>query len=161
MDGATEQAKAAGFVEANGFTPDGFAGVLQQMGYRVELLGEKNGGPLLRSATGGLVFHVALSNPAADKTGAYLTARFFAALQIEGTLPLSVINGWNTSMRFARLHVNGGFLLLDMDVLAVGGMPQAQLAAYVQTWDRLVQGLIAYLRDVLPKMAAGEPVAAE
>jgi len=65
-------------------------------------------------------------------------------------------------MRFGRLYLGGSLLVLDMDVLAAGGMPPAQLVAHVQVWDRLLQGLIAYLRDVLPKAAANAPgVAAE
>lgn len=137
--------------------------LLQKTGYRVELAGEQDGSPVLRSATGGVVFHITFSNPVSGLANTFQTARFFAALQIEGDLPLTIVNCWNASMRFGRLHVSGGLLVLDMDVIAAGGVTQAQFIGAVQIWDRLVQGLVAYLRDVLPKVAneAGAPAAAE
>ncbi len=157
MNSAPVQSESAASELMTGLEIDQVTALLQDSGYRVERAAERDGAPVLRSATGGLAFHISFSNPSVGDGGRYMTARFFAVLQVQGELPLSIVNGWNTTMRFGRLHLSGGLLVLDMDVLAVGGMSPAQFIGFVQIWDRLAQGVIGYLRDVLPKVAANEP----
>lgn len=166
-------------------TPDVLTGVLQAAGYRVAAGQAPDGAPVLASATGGLSFEVRFFNPltpgrkgapagrgADDKaevtspgadashTVGWADAAFRAAFRVEGELPLSLVNAWNATHRFARLNLMKEWLLLDMDVVALGGVLADNLRAQVEIWDRLVQELIAYLRAELPKLAPkAEPAA--
>ena len=133
--------------------PAAMRDVLQSAGYRVEDLKSRDGGPVLRSATGGLAFEVLFANPLPDQAGAFADATFQAAFQVQGELPLSLVNHWNVSRRFGRLNLVQNLLLLDMDVVALGGVSDGNLRAWCEIWDRLVNQLIAYLRDELPKIA--------
>lgn len=153
-------------------TPGVMRDVLQEAGYRVAESQSPDGAPVLASATGGLGFEVRFFNPltaarkgaaagtaADDKSPAYADAAFRAAFRVEGELPLGLVNAWNASHRFARLNLMSGWLLFDMDVVALGGVLADNLRAQAEIWDRLVQELIAYLRAELPKLAKPAPVA--
>lgn len=126
---------------------------LQSAGYRVEEGKDRDGGPTLRSATAGLGFEVRFANPLPTEAGAFADAAFQAAFQVQGELPLTLVNQWNVSRRFARLDLLQNLLLLDMDVTALGGITVAHLQAQAEIWDRLVNQLIAYLKDELPRIA--------
>lgn len=127
---------------------------LQAAGYRVEEMAGPTGDPALRSATGGLAFTLMMSNPLADPPGAFADAAFQTAFQVEGDLPLALVNQWNATVRFARLHVQANLLRLDRDIVAFDGITPAALRAEIELWDRLVQHLIAFLREELPRLAA-------
>lgn len=148
-------------------TPAMVREVLQTAGYRVEEVAASDGSPVLRSATAGLGFEVMFANPLPVQAGAgtssgWADATFQAAFQVQGELPLSLVNHWNVSRRFGRLNLLQDLLLLDMDILALGGVTSANLRAQAEIWDRLVSQLIAYLREELPKLAPrAEPAAQE
>ena len=66
--------------------------------------------------------------------------------------------------RFARLQLSQQFLVFCLDVSVAGGVMPNHLRAQIEIWDRLVQELIAYLRDELRQLsakngAAPQPVA--
>lgn len=132
-------------------TLDGLRDVLQQAGYRVETATDPVANvPYLRSATSGLVFDIRPGNRlAGDGEERFADIAFVAVLQVQGELPLDLVNGWNAARRFSRLQLAGSFLALCMDVSVVGGVTQAHLRAHIEIWDRLAQELIAYLRDEL------------
>jgi hypothetical protein len=141
-------------------TPAVLRDVLQQAGYRVEEIRTADGSPCLRSATAGLGFEVRFANPVPGEDGAtplnaarFADASFQAAFQVHGELPLALVNHWNVSRRFARLNLLQNLLLLDMDILAIGGVTAGHLRAQTEIWDRLVSQLIVYLREELPKLA--------
>ncbi|SEH66014.1 YbjN domain-containing protein [Magnetospirillum fulvum] len=127
---------------------------LQAAGYRVEEIAGPTGDPALRSATGGLAFTLMVFNPRADQPGTFADAAFQTAFQVEGDLPLALVNQWNATVRFARLHLQANLLRLDRDIVAFDGITPAALRAEVELWDRLVQHLIAFLREELPKLTA-------
>ena len=61
-------------------------------------------------------------------------------------------------MKVARL--SQPFLAFCLDVSVAGGVAPNYLRAQIEIWDRLVQELIAYLREELPKVAAANSAAA-
>lgn len=145
------------------FTPAMLCDVLQAAGYRVEVSTSPAGTPALRSATAGLAFEVLFANPLptddSGKSPGWADVTFQAAFQVQGELPLSLVNHWNVTRRFGRLNLLQNLLLLDMDVVAAGGVRAGNLRAHLEIWDQLVQRLIAYLRDELPKLAKVAPQA--
>jgi len=133
-------------------TLDSLREILLQVGYRVETLTDPVAKvPYLRSATSGLAFDIRPGNRFAGEDQGLADVAFTAVLQIQGELPLELVNRWNATRRFARLQCSQGFLVFCMDVSAVGGVTPGYLRAQIETWDRLVQELIVYLRDELRK----------
>lgn len=136
-------------------TLDALRDVLQQVGYRVEEVTDPVANvPYLRSATGGLAFEIRPGNRLADADGSFVDIAFTAVLQIQGELPLDLVNRWNATRRFARLQLSRQFLVLSLDVSVAGGVMTNHLGAQIEIWDRLAQELIAYLRDELRQLAA-------
>jgi len=130
-------------------------GALQQVGYRVEEVTDPvTHLPYLRSATGGLAFDVRPGNRLSDADQSFVDVAFTAILQVQGELPLEVVNRWNTMRRFARLQLSQPFLVLCLDVSVAGGVMPNHLRGQVEIWDRLVQELITYLREELRQLSA-------
>jgi Putative bacterial sensory transduction regulator len=128
---------------------------LQQVGYRVETATDPIAGvTYLRSATGGLGFDIRPGNQLPDSDGSFVDAAFTAVLQVQGELPLDLVNRWNATRRFGRLQLSQPFLVFCLDVSAAGGVMPDYLRAQIEIWDRLVQELIAYLRDELRQLSA-------
>ncbi len=128
---------------------------LQQAGYRVEAVTDPVANiPYLRSATSGLAFDIRPGNRLAGEDSGFADVAFTAVLQVQGELPLDLINRWNAGRRFARLQLSQTFLVFCMDISVAGGVMPAHLRGQIEIWDRLVQDLIAYLREELPKVAA-------
>ncbi|WP_213285440.1 YbjN domain-containing protein [Bradyrhizobium sp. sGM-13] len=136
-------------------TLDGLRESLQQVGYRVETATDPVAGlPYLRSATGGLAFDIRPGNQLSDADGSFVDAAFTAILQVQGELPLDLVNRWNATRRFGRLQLSQPFLVFCLDVSVAGGVMPDYLRAQIEIWDRLVQELIAYLRDELRQLSA-------
>lgn len=136
-------------------TLDALRDVLQQVGYRVEEVTDPVANlTYLRSATGGLAFDIRPGNRLADADGSFVDVAFAAVLQIQGELPLDLVNRWNATRRFARLQLSQQFLVFSLDVSVAGGVMPDHLRAQIEIWDRLAQELIAYLRDELRQLAA-------
>ena len=117
--------------------------LLQAAGYRVNET-EQNGIVQLLSASQGIGFAVRFGNPA--EQGAYVDFTYSCALRVQGELPAGLAPVWNTSRRFARLSVQGEFLLMEMDVM-VAGVGALYLRSQLELWDRLLQEFIVYLRE--------------
>ena len=136
-------------------TLDDLRAALQQVGYRVEAVTDPVANlPYLRSATGGLAFDIRPGNRLADADDSFVDAAFTAVLQVQGELPLDLVNRWNATRRFARLQLSQQFLVLSLDVSVAGGVMPDHLRAHVEIWDRLVQELIGYLREELRELSA-------
>jgi Putative bacterial sensory transduction regulator len=136
-------------------TLDKLREIFQQAGYRVETVTDPVAMiPYLRSATGGLAFDIRPGNRLAGEDRGFADVAFAAVLQIQGELPLDLVNRWNATRRFARLQLSQTFLVFCMDVSVAGGVMPAYLRAQIEIWDRLVQELIVYLRDELQKLSA-------
>ena len=116
--------------------------LLQEAGYRVNQT-EQNGVVQLLSASQGIGFAVRFGNPAVEQ-GSYVDFTYSCALRIQGELPEGLAQVWNASRRFARLSVQGEFLLMEMEVAGVGA---THLRSQLELWDRLLQEFIVYLRE--------------
>jgi hypothetical protein len=139
-------------------TLDSLREILQQAGYRVEAVTDPLANvPYLRSATAGLAFDIRPGNRLAGDGQDFADLAFVAVLQVQGELPLDVVNRWNATRRFARLSLSQPFLVFCLDVSLVGGVALDHLRAQIEIWDRLVQELIAYLRDELRNLRPTNP----
>jgi hypothetical protein len=129
---------------------------LQHAGYRVERVTDASANVVsLRSSTGGLAFDVHPGNRLVGDLG-FADVAFVAALQTQGNLPLEVVNRWNATRRFARLQLidaGAAFLMFTMDVSVAGGVTPAYLRTQIETWDRLAQDLVSYLRDEMRRLS--------
>ncbi|WP_434611224.1 YbjN domain-containing protein [Pseudomonas sp. R1-7] len=119
--------------------------VLQAAGYRVNET-EQNGIVQLLSASQGIGFAVRFGNPT-PIPGQYLDFTFSCALRVQGELPAGLAELWNASRRFARLSVQGEFLVMEMDVVVAAGVSADHLRSHLELWDRLLQEFIVYLRE--------------
>lgn len=136
-------------------TLEALRGELQQLGYRVEdVIDPIANLPFLRSATSGLAFDVRPGNRLADDAGGFIDAAMTAVLQIQGELPLELVNRWNATRRFGRLQISQNFLVFCLDVSVAGGILPNHLRAQIEIWDRLIQELIGYLRDEVRQLSA-------
>lgn len=130
---------------------------IQQAGYRVEPVTDPVANlTYLRSATNGLTFDIRGGNRAGSSGDQYADFAFVAPLQVQGELPLDLVNRWNATRRFGRLQLSHPFLALSLDVAVVGGVSTTYVRAQLEIWDQLVQQLIAYLREELPKLASAQ-----
>jgi hypothetical protein len=66
---------------------------------------------------------------------------------VQGELPAGLAELWNASRRFARLSVQGEFLVMEMDVVVAAGVSAEHLRSNLELWDRLLQEFIVYLRE--------------
>lgn len=137
---------------------DSLTALLQDAGCRVNR-SEQNSVVQLLSASQGVGYAVRFGNRAAEE-GEFLDFTFSCALRIQGELPEGIAERWNASRRFARLSVQGEFLLMEMDVLVADGVSHKHLLGNLVLWDRLLQEFIVYLRDYSRTVAEGESTAA-
>ncbi|VVP90579.1 YbjN domain-containing protein [Pseudomonas fluorescens] len=126
-------------------SPQSLTDVLQAAGYRVNQT-EQNGIVQLLSASQGIGYAVRFGNPAVEQ-GSYVDFTFSCALRVQGELPQGVAEQWNASRRFARLSLQGEFLVMEMDVVVAAGVSNDHLRGNLELWDRLLQEFIVYLRD--------------
>ena len=126
-------------------SPQSLTEVLQAAGYRVNQT-EQNGIVQLLSASQGIGYAVRFGNPAVEQ-GSYVDFTFSCALRVQGELPQGVAEQWNASRRFARLSLQGEFLVMEMDVVLAAGVSSDHLRGNLELWDRLLQEFIVYLRD--------------
>ncbi len=128
--------------------------LLQQAGYRVEMVTDPVANSVyLRSATAGLAFDVRPGNRLSAAPENFVDIAFVGVLQVQGDLALDLVNRWNATRRFGRLQLSQPFLVLSLDVSVAGGVMLSHLRGQIEIWDHLIQQLIAYLREELPKLA--------
>ncbi|MBB4198987.1 hypothetical protein CCR94_08150 [Rhodoblastus sphagnicola] len=129
---------------------------LQTLGYRVETMTDPVANvTCLRSATNGCGFEIRPGNPIPGGDE-FVDAALVAVLQVQGDLPLGIVNQWNVSRRFARLQLSSPFLALTQDISVVGGVTPSHLRSQIEIWDRLIQELIVYLRTELSKLVSNQ-----
>jgi hypothetical protein len=135
-------------------TLDSLRDLFQLAGYRVETLTDPVANiPYLRSGTNGIAFDVRPGNRSGGEEQSFLDVALIAVLQVQGELPLELVNRWNATRRFARLQLSPPFLALSLDVSVAGGVTQNNLRAQIEIWDHLVQQLVSYLRDELADLS--------
>ncbi|NWD06955.1 YbjN domain-containing protein [Pseudomonas gingeri] len=125
--------------------PDSLTELLQGAGYRVNRT-DQNGIVQLLSASQGIGYAVRFGNPAVQE-GDYVDFTYSCALRVQGELPAGLAELWNASRRFARLSVQGEFLVMEMDVVVAAGVSLNYLRGNLELWDRLLQEFIVYLRE--------------
>ena len=81
-----------------------------------------------------------------SEAGHYVDFTYSCALRVQGELPAGLAELWNASRRFARLSLQGEFLVMEMDVV-VAGVGETHLRSQLELWDRLLQEFIVYLRE--------------
>ncbi|CZZ90795.1 Uncharacterised protein [Bordetella ansorpii] len=128
--------------------------ILQSMGYRVTST-EQNGMVQLLSATQGIGFAVRFGNPSHTE-GEFVDYTLSCALRVQGDLPQGLVESWNIGKRFARLAQQGTFLVLEMDVIAAGGVAENHLRATTELWDRLLQEFLLFLRQYATQAVQAE-----
>lgn len=143
------------------FTLDDLREHFQLAGYRVEAVTD----PVvnmsyLRSATNGLAFDIRPGNRPAGDEQSFIDVSLIAVLQVQGELPLEVVNRWNATRRFARLQLSPPFLALSLDVSVAGGITLSNLRAQIEIWDHLVQQLVVFLREELAGLSNSRAQAA-
>ncbi|NIE74700.1 YbjN domain-containing protein [Pantoea sp. Tr-811] len=132
---------------------DSLTTLLQDAGCRVNR-SEQNAVVQLLSASQGVGYAVRFGNLAAGTDNEFLDFTFSCALRIQGELPEGLAERWNASRRFARLSVQGEFLVMEMDVVVADGVSHKHLLGSLMLWDRLLQEFIVYLRDYSRNLAA-------
>lgn len=140
------------------FTAETIRETLQEAGFRAEIASGPGtaAGPLIRSGSSGLAFEVRLLNPLQIDAKSFADVTFTAGLQLQGPLALEIVNRWNASKRFSRLYIAQGHLIIAMDVVLQGGVPPEHFRAQIEIWDRLLQELLAYLRNTAQETAAAK-----
>jgi hypothetical protein len=128
-------------------TVDQVRSLLQQAGYRVAADRDANGGAILRSATAAIPFEVRFGTRLPGDLEVYGDFTVLAALRVAGELPGGLVDRWNNTKRFGRLHVLEDLLILDMDVAVLGGVSADHLRFQIELWDRVVQELLPFVRD--------------
>lgn len=119
------------------------AKLLQEAGYRTNE-SEHNGSKQLLSASQGIGFAARPGNVVGE---GMLDFTLSCALRIQGDLPAGLIPAWNRGKRFSRLSQHGDFLVLEMDVIAAGGVRRAHLLSNLEIWDHLLREFLLYLRN--------------
>lgn len=138
---------------------DSLTQLLQDAGCRVNR-NEQNAVVQLLSASQGVGYAVRFGNQVPGKEGEFLDFTFSCALRIQGELPAGLVERWNASRRFARLSVQGEFLVMEKDVVVADGVSEKHLLGSLVLWDRLLQEFIVYLRDYSRNLADQVPAEA-
>lgn len=137
---------------------DSLTTLLQDAGCRVNR-SEQNAVVQLLSASQGVGYAVRFGNRA-EREGEFLDFTYSCALRIQGELPAGLAERWNVSRRFARLSVQGEFLVMEKDVVVADGVSEKHLLGSLLLWDRLLQEFIVYLRDYSRNVADQAPTEA-
>ncbi|MDX2310641.1 YbjN domain-containing protein [Pseudomonas sp. On1] len=135
---------------------DSLTKLLQDAGCRVNRT-EQNAVVQLLSASQGVGYAVRFGNRALNQDGEFLDFTFSCALRIQGELPAGLAERWNATRRFARLSVQGEFLVMEKDVVVADGVSEKHLLGSLLLWDRLLQEFIVYLRDYSRNVAETAP----
>jgi hypothetical protein len=139
-------------------TPDQVSEAIKAAGCAVTAV-EQDGVTRLHSASHGVGFQVLWGNAVA--AGQYVDFTLSCPLHVQGgALPEGALADWYRSKRFARVAQHGDFIVLEMDVLAAGGISTQHLVAMVQLWMQMMGQFFLHLRNFrLPEQAQSVPSA--
>lgn len=122
---------------------------------------EQDGVVRLHSASHGIGFQVLWGNSVS--AGEYADLTLSCPLRVQGgSLPEGVISSWHRSKRFARVAQHGDFVVLEMDLIAAGGIAPAHLVLTMQLWTQMMGQFFLHLRNysaAADQAPAEEPVA--
>lgn len=104
-----------------------------------------NGVVRLHSASQGIGFQVMWGN--ALREGEYVDLTLSCPLRVQGgTLPEGLLGEWHRTKRFVRASQHGDFVVLEMDILAAGGITPQHLAMMVQLWSQMMGQFFQHVR---------------
>lgn len=107
---------------------------------------EQDGVVRLHSASHGIGFQVLWGNTVSP--GEYADLTLSCPLRVQGgTLPEGVLAAWHRSKRFARVAQHGDFVVLEMDVVAAGGIAPAHLVLTMHLWTQMMGQFFLHLRN--------------
>ncbi|MPS30285.1 YbjN domain-containing protein [Pigmentiphaga sp.] len=107
---------------------------------------EQDGVVRLHSASHGVGFQVLWGN--AQAKDEYADFTFSCPLRIQGgELPAGLLTEWHRTKRFARVSQHGDFVVLEMDVVAAGGVSPSHLVVAAQIWTQMMGQFFLYLRN--------------
>lgn len=120
---------------------------LEKLGLPSQREVTKNGDPVLRSAVGGLTFNVRPGGvlEGVDEATRYGDFSYNLMFQLEREMDVGLLNLWNQQKRFGRLFQRDGFLIMEMDHLAVA-LGGDQILGSLEIWGRLVVDVLNFLR---------------
>lgn len=118
---------------------------------------EQDGVVRLHSASHGIGFQVLWGN--AVSPGEYADLTLSCPLRVQGgSLPEGVLASWHRSKRFARVAQHGDFVVLEMDLIAAGGVAPEHLVLTLHLWTQMMGQFFLHLRNY---SAASEEAASE
>ena len=131
---------------------------IKRIGCAVDTI-EQDGEIRLHSACHGVGFQVFWGT--AIQPGQYADLTLSCPLRVQGgTLPAQVLSEWNRTKRFARASLHGDFVVLEMDVVAAGGITSAHLRAMLQLWTQMMGQFFLHLRNFKPTSQEAQAAAA-
>jgi Putative bacterial sensory transduction regulator len=114
---------------------------------------EQDGVVRLHSASQGIGFQVLWGNKTAE--GEYIDLTLSCPLRVQyGALPDGLLAEWHRSNRFARVAQHGDFVVLEMDVVAAGGISPNHLAMMMRLWSQMMGQFFLHLRNFKAQNAA-------
>ncbi|MDI9855570.1 YbjN domain-containing protein [Comamonas sp. 17RB] len=115
-----------------------------------------NGVVRLHSASQGIGFQVMWGN--ALREGEYVDLTLSCPLRVQGgTLPEGLLGEWHRTKRFVRASQHGDFVVLEMDILAAGGIAPQHLAMMVQLWSQMMGQFFQHVRTYAAQAGAQQP----
>lgn len=125
--------------------PDQVAEAIKASGCAVTAVND-NGVVRLHSASQGIGFQVMWGN--ALREGEYVDLTLSCPLRVQGgTLPEGLLGEWHRTKRFVRASQHGDFVVLEMDILAAGGITPQHLAMMVQLWSQMMGQFFQHVRS--------------
>lgn len=130
---------------------------LKERGFRAETIDWPGERKAVRSASGGVGFNIVPGN-AVD--GGFMDFTYFASFRVEGLPVEDIAANWNRARRFSRAYTRDGFLNFEMDVVIGPGVAPGYLAVTLDLWDRLLNELLAALREQAAQLQQAAPAEA-
>lgn len=126
-------------------TPELVSEAIKSIGCAVSAV-EQDGVVWLHSAAHGIGFQVLWGT--AQSPDQYSDFTLNCPLRIlGGSLPGDILAGWHRTKRFARVAQHGDFVVLEMDVIAAGGISLGHLEVLLQLWVQMMGQFLVYLRN--------------
>ncbi|OVZ57912.1 hypothetical protein CDO44_16145 [Pigmentiphaga sp. NML080357] len=139
--------------------PDQVADAIKAAGCAVTPI-EQDGIVRLHSACHGVGFQVLWGN--AQAKDQYADFTFSCPLRVQGgDLPAALLTEWHRTKRFARVSRHGDFVVLEMDVVAAGGVSASHLVVAAQIWTQMMGQFFLYLRNFRAEQAGADAAATQ
>jgi hypothetical protein len=138
-------------------SPEQVSDAIKRAGCAVTAI-EQDGVVRLHSASHGIGFQVLWGNAVAPSR--YADFVLSCPLRIQGgSLPAGVLTEWHRTRRFARISQHGDFVVLEMDVVAAGGIGADYLPTALRLWTQMMGEFFLYLRNFRPAADAAAAAA--